>query len=65
MKELLKDLKELRKSNAQKDLQAEMGYSYEDMYDTGYLTYLKNLCDKYQDRAYRWTLPLPSRQALP
>ena len=30
MKELLKDLKELRKSNAQKDLQAEMGYSYEE-----------------------------------
>ena len=47
MKEIIKDLKELRRSNAQKDLQAEIGYSYEDMYDLNYLNYLKSLCNKY------------------
>ena len=47
IKDLKTDLKELRDSNAQKDLQADMGYSYEDMYEEGYLQYLKNLCKKY------------------
>lgn len=47
IRDLKKDLSELKYSNAQKDLEADMGHSYEDMYGVDYIEYLKDLCKKY------------------
>jgi HD-GYP domain-containing protein (c-di-GMP phosphodiesterase class II) len=47
MKEMQTDLKELQKSNNEMDVKSEMGYKDKDMYISGYLDFLQELCEKY------------------